>query len=305
MGEFDELIKMGELVDQIGEDFPSDGDLNNLPKPDAITVEDDDGDVYRMSVQDVEKEDDGAAVMEQEAESSDISLDELLGLKKRQPAREADPEPAQERAGKTAGGDTSDRQPSAIEQRMSEMSDEIRRLKDQNDLLIRRELATHDDQSAGAEQTEELSDDVREYFRKYGLVTKDEVSELQETLKPIREQKQREQLAAFIGNHVEGFRAEHVPALIDAVNSMEGPERSLYEDGVAGAVLLAHNLVSRGALDLGKKKGRVNPLVQRHHSESGGTTANGRDQMDEDAQVRALMAADPEAIRRMVDNLEG
>ena len=115
---------------------------------------------------------------------------------------------------------------------------------------------------------------------------------------PLIQQQKDAALAEALSKTVApGFKPEHVQVLHDAYNAVTDEDmKALYGDGLAGASALAHSLISRGVLDLAgsKPKTRVNPLVARHNTPSGGP-AGVDDGRDEDAKVRAILGASNEA----------
>lgn len=243
-------------------------------------------------------------------EDSPISIDDVLGLVPAGPKDEQDVEDAQVPADDT---EPERREPeSRLEARLRELAEDNKQYRDENRELVKRLLDREKpgDKAAAddAESGEPLSDEVKEYFKQYGLVTKDEVmSELGDVLEPLRRQQHDQKLAEHIGQFVSGFKAEHMSSLYQAIEKASEQDQALYRDGVAGAILLAKDLSDRGTLDLGQKKQKpkVSPLARRHHSEGAGTRPPSADSgTSDDEKLRRLMAMPNEDIRSLLERLE-
>lgn len=270
---FDEFHAMADAVAQMGEEFPAPaGDAaaqvqqTTPPAPvEAVSVP-----AADPTAQYAPDDDDLVT-------GGRIDIDAALGIPKSKPA--ADPEPKAEVTEPAEPKPAPGHEPTAIEKRLSEMAADNRALREQLDAVTRR-LLGDDKPAAGAPATDddgfEPSPDVQEYLRKYGVVTKEDLADLQKAVEPLRQQREDQEIASFVAQHVDGFKAEHMPVLYAAIDKMSEQDRAPYR-GVQGAALLAASLVKRGALDLGTKTkskpapAEPNPLLARHHTEAAGS----------------------------------
>ena len=236
----------------------------------------------------------------------ELDLDALLGLSK--PVAAPAPE---EDGGKTAPA-TSEPAPGSAEARIKELNDLLRREREEKDLLLRRALGTEPAPDQPDADAPVLDEPTREFLKPYIEAEVDRrvnerVGPLEQELAPTRQHAKDVALAQALSKTVgAGFTPEHVKVLHDAYNATTDEDlKAVYGDGLAGATALAHSLISRGVLDLaGSKPGqRVNPLVARHSTPSGGPAGGVDDARDEEAKIRAMMGADPEtwlaALRKM------
>ena len=175
---------------------------------------------------------------------------------------------------------------------------------EEREMLLRRALGDQTTPDQPPTDAPVLDEATREFLKPYiqaevDKVVAEKVAPMEQELAPMRQQQQDAALAEALSKMVApGFTPEHVKVLHAAYNAVTDPDqKALYGNGLAGAGILAHNLISRGVLDLAgsKPKPRVNPLVARHNSPSGGPAGGMDDGRDEDARVRAILGADNEA----------
>lgn len=232
-----------------------------------------------------------------DGEPAELDLDALLGLSKPVVA----PEP--ERVSGTPAPETSEPAAGSAEARIKELTDLLRREREEKDLLFRRALG--DQPPAGQPESEApvLDAPTQDFLKPYiqaevDRLVAEKVAPMEQELAPLRQQNQDAALAGALSKMVApGFTSEHVKVLHDAYNAITDEDiKAMYGNGLAGASALAHALISRGVLDLAgsKPKPKVNPLVARHNTPSGGP-AGVDDGRDEDAKVRAILGASNEA----------
>jgi hypothetical protein len=300
-GKFDELIEMGRLVDEVGDEFPTPEGVIPQAAPEATGQQADVVQVMDAGVEQVEIPD-----MESAVSDGHFSIDQALGLV---PKPAPTPEPKAEVTEPPAPAAGSGAAPSGLEERLSELAAENRRLREITDTLTRRALSGEPAPGAAPEgEAFEKSPEVMEYFRQYGVVTKEDLADLQQAVEPLRQQREDQQIAEFVALHVDGFKAEHMPVLYSAIKTMSDEQKARYA-GVQGAALLASSLVSRGALDLGTEKNteepspRPSPLLARHHSEAAGGRDTLHTESDEVAKLRALEKMPDDEFLRMLNNI--
>ncbi|MBM3494130.1 MAG: hypothetical protein FJX72_07405 [Armatimonadetes bacterium] len=220
-----------------------------------------------------------------------LDLDAMLGLTAPPPAAPAPP-PAEPPAG-------------SAEARIKELNDRLRRSEEEREMLLRRHLA---DQPGDLPQPDPaapvLDETTRDFLSPYIQAEVDKrvaerVAPLEEELAPIRQQSKDAALAGALTKIVgQPITAEHVKVLhreYDAIT--DDDTRAVFGNGLAGAVALAHSLISRGVLDLAGSKPRpsVNPLANRHATPTGGPAGSVDDARDEEAKIRAILGADNDA----------
>ena len=303
--EFDDVKAMAEAVEQLGDEPPV---IEPTPDPAEAPPS---ADVVAVPQADPQAEDvkvGGLGEPLEQPEEESLSIDKLLGLDK---PRGKEPPEQDTQADEPAVKDKPDPAPGSVEERMAEMAGQMRVLREDNDRLTQRQL-TQEPTTTKEEDLPELESDVLEYLGPYveRLADKkvaERLDKLEKAFEPVLNQTHNAQLAHTIGRHVEGFKPEDIDTLYTALEdkSMSAQDEALYRDGVSGAILLAKELQSRGALAGGKKtRQQPNLLASRHHSESTGAAPANQDDLSEEEKVRKLMATDPAIIRNMVDSLE-
>jgi len=288
-GEFDDVIAMGEAVAQLGDEPP----VIEEPAPAAAPAQ--------------EHTSGGLGDPLEEQSDNQLDIEELLGLKKAPEGEEppkqdvpADDAPPQEEPA-----------PDSVDQRFAELAGQLKMLREDNARLTARQLQ-ESAPAADEPPKPELEPDMIDYLDPYieAAVEKrlgERLGKVEKAIEPVVERTHNQQLAEFIGEHVEGFKPSDMKALYAELNSGKLPanKEALYRDGPVGAILLAKELQSRGALGGVKKPTiRENPLAAAHHSETAGFTPASQDDASDDTKVSRLMAMDPQKIRDMVDGLE-
>jgi hypothetical protein len=228
-----------------------------------------------------------------------LDLDAMLGLS--QPA--AAPEP--ERGGGQPAPVTSEPPAGSADARIKELTEQLHRERGEKDLLLRHRLGEQPTPEQPPTDAPVLDEPTRDFLKPYiqaevDRLVAEKVAPMEQELAPLRQQNQDSALAQALSKMVApGFTAEHVKVLHEAYNAVTDPEqKALYGSGVAGAGILAQHLISRGALDLAgsnNPKPKVNRLVARHNTPSGGPAGGMDDGRDEDAKVRAILGADNDA----------
>jgi len=303
MGDLDDVVEMGEIIDLVGEEPPKPEDYQaeapptpqgeeQAPQPEAPPEPED------MTTGGL----DGPPIDDDE-EHGPLDLDKVLGITK--PA-EGDPSPAptEEQPAEPAP----DPEPSATEQRFTDLTERLNKADALNEKLIARALGPEKPEELPAEPPADADDpDVTGYMephiervlaKKFGLKPGD--------LDSVMKNQEDQRLATMIGKHVEGFKAENVQSLYDEIGKMSAEEQTLYRDGGAGAILLAKELQSRGAFGSPKKQEqRSSSLAKRHQSEATGSTPAGSSDMSDQAKARQLMAMDGDEVLRILDGIEG
>lgn len=286
MSEYDDLIDMGELVSKLGDNGEIPTDLA-APAAEPVQVIEPETHSFSGGLSD-------APMPEQD--KTTVDLDELLGLRKPAAA------PVEEPRGEPAPESTAPK-PGSIEERMAELTARAAKAEADRDRLMTRLI---DGESKGApppteESGPELIPETKGFLDPYiesraREIAEEMVKPLRDDLAPMIQTARDQRLAESIGKFVPGLKAEHMPVLHEAFDSITDPElKAVYGNGLAGAAALAHDLVRRGALDLVKDapKPRVSPLAARHHTEGGGPrSASGADANDDDAKLKALAALD-------------
>lgn len=286
MGQYDDLIEMGELARQLGENGePPPGMVPPAAAAEAPVVD-------PAPVVEPERHDYVGGMTEAPMpQEKTVDLDELLGLRPRQSdqAREQTRRPAP---------DPTAPKPGSVEERMAELAERARKAEADRDKLMQRLIDDRPmQQEPQYEPEEELlpetDDFIKPYIEKHSRPYQERIEALEKELAPMREEAMNKALASEIAAFVPGFTTDMMNTLHEQYDATDDPKlKAVYGSGVAGAVTLARDLVSRGALDLAKGKPRqsVSPLVSRHHTESGSPRSvqmNGAD--DEDSRVSALL----------------
>lgn len=286
----DEMEALAEAAAKMGDQPPRPEDYEDGTPPQDV----------EEAAPDVEVES-GGLDGEGFEEPEPLDLDALLGIKDDQTEEEPDERPEEPKKERKQGG---------ADTRIAELAAENKLLKEQQELLIKSRIGDRQE-AEHQEPQEELSDEVIEwmkpYYEKLHGATMQELRELKETLEPIRQQAQDKNLAGFIGQHVEGFTDKHMSQLREAFSKIpEGtPEHALYGDGVAGAALLAQDLVRRGALDVGQpKKKQSSPLARRHVTESTDAARQMSGGMSDEEKARRIMSTPNAEFRRLLAEYE-
>lgn len=285
--EFDDLIDMGELVGKLGDngEIPPEMAAAQAVEPDPVQVIEPEQHSYSGGLSGVPGIEDG---------EKSLDIDELLGFGK----------PSRQQVHDEPKGDASAPKPGSIEERMAELSERLRKAEADRDRLIEVALSgrtvpeqPQEPESPAVELHAETAEFMNPYIEAVAnklMAERDaRIAALEQELEPTRMQTRDEQLAAEIAKFVPGFNATHMDVLHKEYDKISDPEqKAIIGDGIAGAAILAKDLASRGALDLGKggQRTRVSPLVSRHHTEGGGPRSAGSyDGGDEKAQIAALM----------------
>ena len=301
-GEFDDVIAMGEAVAQLGDEPPV------IEEPAPVAAPEEAPPEPQPETVPAQESTSGGLGETLEGESDNqLDIEELLGLNK---APEGE-EPPKQDVPVEAAPPQEEPAPGSIEARFAELTGQVQRLTEDNARLAARQLQ---ESAPAADETPkpELEQDMVDYLNPYidDAVEKrvlERLGKVEKAIEPVVEQSHNQQLAAVIGKHVDGFKSSDMNALYAELNSgrLSEQETALYRDGPAGAILLAKELQSRGALGGVKKPTiRENPLAAAHHSETAGFTPASQDDASDDTKVSRLMAMDPQKIRDMVDGLE-
>lgn len=296
---YDELREMARLAEEMGDEFPTAPETEqvNTPQPAANEQQVDQVRAVDTGMDQYDAPEADGLMMD-----GQISIDAVLGLK---PKSAPVPEPKADDTAPAAPAAAPDHQPTAMEARLAEMAAEIRSLRENNDALTRRALnADQPPKAEGTTEAFERNPEVLEYLKNYGVVTADDLATIRAAVEPLRQQAEDQEIAAFVSQHVDGFKAEHMPALYKAVKEMSDTDKAHYA-GVQGAALLAASLVKRGALDLGKRKHteEPNPMLRRMHTEAAGGRPDLSDAAEEMAKVKALMDMPEDQFLRMLNQL--
>jgi len=288
MGLNDDLRDLGALADMVNDDGAPLPEFQDVLAPQPVTV--------------VGQEPAPAPVAAPAPAGTDeeapLDLDALLGLS--QPV--AAPEP--ERGSGTPAPETSEPPAGSADARIRELTDLLRREREEKDLLLRRALGDGPALDQPEADAPVLDEPTRDFLKPYiqaevDRLVAEKVAPMEQELAPLRQQNQDAALAGALSKMVApGFTTEHVKVLHEAYNAITDEDiKAMYGNGLAGASALAHALISRGALDLAGSKPRpkVNPLVARHNTPSGGPAGGMDDGRDEDARVRAILGADNDA----------
>ena len=297
MGVFDEMIEMGEAVEKLGDKPPeikpdpvpeSDGEATPEPTPEPE-------DVLSGGL---------GQPLEQEDESV-LTVDQLLGLEDEVKSEDA---PKQDEQDETPPEPEKEPKPGSMDERIRELTARNKKLEEDRDRFVERELGKGD--GAPAEKTPgepELDPDVLEYFKTYSKAAlADDLSEIRNDLRPMKDQTHNDQLAGVINDHVDfDFKASDMAALYKEMEGMSEQDQAFYKDGVPAAVLLADKLHSRGALGGEKEpQKRTANLSSRHHSESTGAPPRDPGAMGDEEKARRLLAMDDNEILAILDRLE-
>ncbi len=301
--QFDDIRRMNEAMEQLGDEPPE------------ITV-----DATPEQVAEVETPTEPAQVAAPEDLSGGLSevlgdeqdrpltVDDILGLNKPVESAPAEPKDTGESASPV------EESPSGVDKRFAELTSELARLREQNDLLVNQRLKEGSEPVAEPVGDEtELNPDVQDYMKPYikdalGFDPEKLVAEnerLRKVTEPLIAQRETEELAGAISRHVEGFDSSHMPELQKAFDGLSEQEQAEY-GGIQGAALFAQSLVSRGALNVGtKQKQTPRTLSRRMHGETSGAAPIMAGEMSEDDKIKRLNELSGESIRQMVDGLGG
>jgi hypothetical protein len=278
MGKYDDLREMGRLSGEL------DDDLSGAPSAE---------DIASSTTEEIPS---FSAESDDDTLGNVISLDQLLGLGD-EPEATREPEPK--------GEDGEEEEPKGRRDRISELSEQLNAERRRNDELVNRLLDRRPDntESDDGVQPEELSPATKEYFKKYGLVTKEEVSGLLNDLEPVMKRVKDERIAAAIAAHVDGFTVQNMPALYKAMADAPEQKRALYEEGLAGAVILARDLVGGGSPDTAGKRRTGSSLASRHHSEAGSSSRRDNEVDGEAEKLRRIESLTAEQIHALLDGI--
>jgi hypothetical protein len=291
MGEYEDMARISEAVDQLGDQPPTPEDLKKMDEAAKAVAESDD---YSVA----ENLSGGLSERLEEDDAGPLDVDDLFGLlgDEPKPAQKAEPEEesnSEESTAPETGQENVVEEPSGVDARIKELSERLRRAEEQNDLLIKRQLGGDVEEGEERAEMPELEPDVQEYLRPYvDSMVKKELEEMREYLKPVRDQQEREAVANRVKSYpgLEAFKPEHVTVLEQAFASLPEEEKPLYQGGgMAGAILLAQRLASEGKLGLPKKSNKPSGMASRHHSESSGASVTAPDTVTEDDRARRIM----------------
>ncbi len=287
----DEMAALAKAAEEMGDEPP----VIETPKVEEPTVE------TEPAQENLSGGLDGGEV--EEPADQRIDLDDVLGITpKDTPVEQSAPveeEPAPE--------------PSAEQQRISELSERLRVAEDQNARFTEQALNRQEPQEQQQAEPEpeidgEVSDYLKPHIEQYLRNAGISPEQINQQLAPMREQTENVQLADAIAKRVPGFKPEHMETVRDAYSKLpEGSQdRAVYGTGEAGATLLAQDLVSRGALDVGQKKqNKTSPLAKRHHSEAGATQVED-DGGDDMAKAKRIFDMPDDQFRaEILDRIEG
>lgn len=296
--EYDDVIAMGEAVEQLGDEPPVIVEPKAEPKAEAEAPAEE-----QVLAEEELSGGLGETLVDESEEQLDI--DKLLGLPRDPEAeapKQAEPEEPAPVEGEPAAG--------SLAERVAELSGQLRVLREDNERLTTRQLREPDAAPPEA-PAPELEQDMIDYLDPYinAAVEKrvgERLGKVEKAMEPVVNRTHNEQLTAVINSRVDfEFTSKDMDTLYTELNGMSEKDQAFYRDGGPAAVLLAKDLQSRGALGGGKKTTtRTSPLAARHHSEMGGASPANQEDMSEEEKVRRLMAMDPAAIRGMVDGLE-
>lgn len=316
MGEFDSAIEMGKAVEAIEGMTPEQinaeidkqaaGDEAEgaetppaeTPAPEADPPTPDPENVPDVTVEESHEPD----------PTPGVDLDKLLGIGK--PKSEEPPKQEDAQESKEPEGEQPEHKvpaPGSVEERLADLSATVKFLKEDRDRLIDQSLNQGQPNQAEGEAKPEIDPEVLEYFKPIVQeVFGKQIDELTDAVKPIQEQNADANLSGLIGQHVKGFKPEHMRALYDATKEMPDENKSLYTGSVAGAILLAKELKSRGALKGLKTEQKPNSsiLAARHHAEITGPTPRDVDDMSDEEKARRLADMDGDKILDILDQME-
>lgn len=288
MGLNDDLRELGELAEMVNDDGAPLPEFQATLAPQPVTVVGEEPAPAPVAAPGPSGGD----------EPAELDLDALLGLSKPVAA----PEP--ERGGGTPAPETSEPPAGSADARIKELTDRLRKSDEEREMLLRRALGDQTTPDQPPTDAPVLDEPTRDFLKPYiqaevDRLVAEKVAPMEQELAPLRQQNQDAALAQALSKMVApGFTPAHVKVLHDAYNATTDEDmKAIYGNGLAGASALAHSLISRGVLDLAgsNPKPRVNPLVARHNSPSGGPAGGMDDGRDEDAKVRAILGASNEA----------
>lgn len=280
MGQFDEMIEMGEAVAKLGDKEPEAADYEQEDKPEPTIEEAPDN----VSSEEFVDEPQNDADVDDEPS---LRIEDLLGISGKEVKRTRD---EVEQAGAKEPAPVPPEQPSAIDERFRELTERLNKAESANEMLIKKALGV-DNQDAEVEgDSVEFDPDVDDYMKPYiEKAVGARLSAIEEQMRPVREEQERSSIASLIAKRVDGFTAAHVKDLETEYKTFTSEDdKALYGGGLAGAILLAESMVKDGKLNLGKKAQKSSPLASRHHSEASGRQATINGEVDEDDAVRAL-----------------
>lgn len=298
MNERDDMQELAELAGAMGDDgqmpqaaAPAESEPPLAEKPAVIEPRDD----FAGGLN-------GAIGIDETRETA-MDFDELLGIGKPAAA------PVHEPEGGAAAPEPSTPAPGSAEARIAELADRLRKAEEDRDKLMSRLLgdtpATEQNQPAADGGNPEIDPGSSEFLRPYiraeaEAMVAERLGAVEQVIAPLRQQAESLEIAAAIATVVPGFKPEHLPILEAEFDKITDPRaQAIYGDRIPGAALFARALEERGVLDFGQRKSqpRVSPLAGRHNVAGGGARLpTGDASADEDATVRRIMSADPEAF---------
>lgn len=235
-------------------------------------------------------------------EEDEVDLDEVLGIAPPPVAEETPPQETEEPE------EQPEPQEDGRDKRIAELAEQNRRMREQLDTLVTRELK-RSEAPAEEQQAPEVDQEMVDYMTPIvNHIVGPKLSEQQAATAAVVQAAQEKAMAEFIASKgVEGFSVEHLRVLKDEYDSMpDGSDDRDYYSGMAGAVMLARDLAEAGKLSVGQPKktqSATAPLASRHRSEASGAAPRPAGN-DEEERAKRIMDLPVDEINKILDSWE-
>jgi len=292
MGPFDEFAQAAKDMEELG-DNPPEITQESEPQEQAPVAP---GDTQVVD----ENLSGGLGERTVEVEDAPLSVEDILGISTPSTPPDGTVQAEEEKPAESKEPKT------GTDARLSEMSEQLRHYREQNEKLTNK-LLTEPGHSGepSDEQPVELDQDVVDYMAPYieaGIGKR--MSVIEDSIAPMAKTAENQAIADQIALDVEGFTVEDLPKLVDAFEAVPQDQRARYEGSIAGAALLAKKLADGGMFGKKRKTGSSNPLAQRHQTEGGsGVSRQQSDDMSEDEKVRRINEIPGDTVLDMLERM--
>lgn len=310
MGNFDDVQEMGklvELMDENPEAYAKAMADQGQPAP-AAEGNDEPAPEYEQVAEPEAQENLSGGLSDalEVEEDAALTLDDILGIDAKDEAPKAEETPVASGATEEAV----ETKTSSVEERLAEMAEERKALREQVDLLTQRALQEPPAKEADSvlPPEDDINPDVDEYFKpivdRATAPLLEKIEQLETDLAPTRKEQGDRMMGEAIAERVEGFKPEHLPKLYEELDKMSDENKATFGGDFAGAIALAGNMVNRGAFSDAKPEAKTSPLASRSHSESSGPAPGIEHKMSDEEKYKRLMAMPNDQFLAQLDKMD-